>query len=345
MAYFGVSVEKIKTVKNHPNADRLDIATLDGIDFQFVIGRNTYKEGDEVLYFPIESILPLPLLQKLGLEGKLSGPEKNRIKTIRLRSEISQGIVGSLSLIDGLSDRTVEGITAFLGVTKYEPEPEFSRPGGYNGLGKLPGELSKYDIEGAERNYKVVEGLMEEEVIIREKVEGTNWSLYIDSDNKVWVNQRSFTIEEDYENTYWKTARDCGLIDFTKELKEKLNATNIAVWGELYGGGIQKNYYQLKTHKIALFDIKVNGKWLDADVKSDLIQPPIEMAPLIFRGKLKDFLGNKTVKEMSDGPSLINPKLAREGIVINPLKESYCPILKGRRILKQRGPLYLANEK
>jgi hypothetical protein len=38
-------------------------------------------------------LLPEPLIETLGLQGKLAGSAQNRIKTIKLRGEISQGVV------------------------------------------------------------------------------------------------------------------------------------------------------------------------------------------------------------------------------------------------------------
>ena len=73
MSYFGVTVEKIDTAEHHPNADRLDICTLKGMGFQFVTGRDEYKPGESVLYFPVESILPLELQRKMDIEGMLAG--------------------------------------------------------------------------------------------------------------------------------------------------------------------------------------------------------------------------------------------------------------------------------
>jgi RNA ligase (TIGR02306 family) len=344
MAFFAVTIETIGELLPIKDADRIEIARLAGIDFQFVVAKGLRKVGDKVLYFPVESILPDNIVTALGLTGKLTGPGKNRVKTIRLRGAISQGVMGDLSLLDGLDDPNAD-ITTFLGVTKYEPEPEFARPGGYNGLGRLPGELSKYDIEGCERNREAVAELETGEVLITEKVEGTNFSTYIDENDKVWVNQRSFTIEEDYDNTYWKSARDCGIIDFAKALKAKLGAVHIAVWGELAGPGIQKNIYKLKTHKVFGFDIKLNGQWVNAPDKVEYFNAhKVDMAPVLFKGRLVDFLAGRSIKDASNGKSVLLDTQLREGIVINPFVESYSPILKGRLILKQRSPDYLAKE-
>lgn len=71
--------------------------------------------------------------------------------------------------------------------------------------------------------------------------------------------------------------------------------------------------------------------------------PHIKTAPIIFKGKLRDFLKGKTVQEMSDGLSLLNPKIMREGIVITLVEEEILPDY-GRGKIKQRGPVYLSKE-
>lgn len=71
MSEFAVTIERIGEVWNHPNADRLDLARVDGMSFQFIVGRDQYKVGDLVVYFPIDSLLPQNIVEKLGLVGKL----------------------------------------------------------------------------------------------------------------------------------------------------------------------------------------------------------------------------------------------------------------------------------
>ena len=78
----------------HPNADRLALGKLG--DYQVVVGRNEYKSGEIVVFAPKRSILP-PDLAKLyvGPNGAsyLGGPEANRVRSIRLRGELSEGVV------------------------------------------------------------------------------------------------------------------------------------------------------------------------------------------------------------------------------------------------------------
>jgi RNA ligase (TIGR02306 family) len=191
MAFFGVTREKIGSVSPIPDADKIEMAKLDGMDFQFVIMKDDFKPGDDCLYFPVDSLLPEELVEKMGLTGKLSGKKKNRIKTVKLRGQISQGIVTKTDLApDGMSDP--EKLTEHLGVEKYEPPVVVGED---CDLVPLPDGLSVYDIEGADRYTHIAESLMDQDVVITEKVEGTNFSVSVSKDGVVSVNQRRYAIK------------------------------------------------------------------------------------------------------------------------------------------------------
>ena len=345
MAFFGVTVETLEKVWNHPNADKLDLAKAKGLAFQFVVGRGQFKEGQKVCYFPIDSVLPSELIEKMGMTGKFSGTNKNRIKTLKLRQEVSQGFVIEPHKIlpEEMLNKTSEEITAFLGVEKYEPPVTLSKDGF---LVQLPEGCSKYDIEGADRFQHIIDLLMDQEVVISEKMEGTNHSVFKNEESKLFVNQRNFSIieKEGSSHSYWEVARRSGLI---AEVSKREVPTS--VYSEYCGPGVQGNIYKLPDATLFIFDIKVNNKWLsfeDFKKEIELIKKnsTVEVAPILFQGKLKDFLNGKTVQEMSNGKSVVNPQILREGIVIKPVNEQYHPEL-GRLIIKQRSPEYLANEK
>lgn len=338
MAFFGVTKEKISKIMDHPNADRLSLAQVESMTFMFVTLKNQFSVGDEVLYLPIDSLLPQEVLEKLNLVGKLSGPKKNRIKTLKLRGVPSQGIVAEVSkfLTPEQMNLSSEEITALLGVTKYEPPVQISTSGILTGL---PDGYSTYDIQGAERFQSVIDEMMDMEVVITEKVEGTNFSAG-KNDSGVFVNQRNNSIVETDEvaNSYWEVARNSGLLEKVKEL----NTANIGVYAEFCGPKIQDNIYKLKQHTLFVFDIKENFKWLSFDdFKAKVELLGVQMAPVLFEGKLRDFLNGRTVQEASNGPSVVNPDTLREGIVIKPRIEQQHLEL-GRLIIKQRSPQYLA---
>lgn len=342
MAFFGVTKEVIKTIEPIEGADRIQKATVEGLPFTFVVGKDIYKIGETILYFPIDSVIPEALAVKLGVAGKLAGKAKNRVKTVCLKKVYSQGVVGPLSAISGLAveNPTPEVITEYLGVTKYEPPTILEK--GAN-LRALPCNLTVYDIEGCERNKEIVELLRNQVCHITEKVEGSNFSVSFDGE-KVYVNQRRHTIEllEGAEkHTWWRVAEEQGLVDLAKGLFVKHGKTS-TIYGEMVGPGIQGNIYKIPKHTVFVFDIKIGEDFMDAvDYIEFVTTNKVNVAPTVSLGTFDLFLAGRTTVEASNGKSLIYDGTLREGVVIKPMRESRIDRF-GRLIIKQRDPIYLA---
>jgi RNA ligase (TIGR02306 family) len=345
MSEFKTEQRTIRQVYPHSNADNLELAQCEGLTFQFCIRKDEFKSGSEIVYFPIDSVLPSALIDHLNIRNFLSGKEKNRIRTVKLRNEISQGFVTSVETIKnylGLQGKEYnsETLTVDLGIEKYEP-PEILFKGA--NLKVLPSFLKTYDIEGADRYPEIAAMLMDQPCFITEKLEGMNFGISITSNDQIIVNQRNFSIEcidEHEEHTFWKVSRNQGLIDLIREIKIKNypDSSNVTLRGEIVGPGIQGNYYNLKTHRIFLFDIEVNGQSLSSDIFNDNID--FKVPVLSFGITLREWLAGKTIQEASNGTSCLIDKM-REGIVIKPLVESYVDKF-GRLFIKQRSPEYLA---
>jgi RNA ligase (TIGR02306 family) len=90
MSTFKVTAEKL-VIHPHPNADALELAQV-GL-YRAVVPKGQYKTGDVAIYIPEQAVLPDELIEEIGLTGRLAGKDKNRVKAVRLRGELSQGIV------------------------------------------------------------------------------------------------------------------------------------------------------------------------------------------------------------------------------------------------------------
>lgn len=120
MSDLKVTVEKVRRVIHHPNADRLDLITVRG--WQVIVGRGQYNVHDLCVYVPIDSVLPIDLAHQWDVDKYLKG--NMRIKTLKLRGSISQGLVVSpLQVKMPLYKKAVEGtdLTKILGIKKYIP--------------------------------------------------------------------------------------------------------------------------------------------------------------------------------------------------------------------------------
>jgi RNA ligase (TIGR02306 family) len=346
MAFFGVTLETLSRVEPHPNADRLDLARVVGLEFQFVVGRGRHVPGERVVYFPVDAVLAPWVLERLGLVGRLAGSAKNRVKTVTLRGEISQGLVGDPATLlgEGWQGRAwpPDELTAHLGVTKYEAPVTFSTAGV---LHPLPDGVGVYDIDGADRFPAAAEALMDQPVQVTEKLEGTNFAAVREPGGAVVFCQRENAIEElpGKENLYCETARRQGVPARLDGLAPCFPGLRLVLRGELIGPKVQGNPYGLSHPEIRFFDLKVGDRYLPP---SDFVAllPPEQRVPLLCPGDrtLRAWLAGRTLQAASDGPSALKPAAPREGVVVKPLTEQWCEALRGRLVLKQRSPAYLA---
>jgi RNA ligase (TIGR02306 family) len=191
MSEFAVSVERIRAIEPIPEADKIELAVIG--EYRSVVAKGAFKPGDLAVYLPEGSVLPDWLIERLNLVGKLSGGQKNRIKAIRLRGCLSQGIVypahdtileaGTLSSVtpavvwsDGVARSVEEGddVAEFLGIKKYDPTEAMDANQRRRMHGEcvyIPGKTVKYDFE----NWKKYPWVFNEgdEVVITEKLHGT----------------------------------------------------------------------------------------------------------------------------------------------------------------------------
>jgi len=171
MSTLKAEICKIEKVENHPNADRLEIVQVK--DWNCVVSKDTFLEGDLCLYIPIDSILPEELEKRIFGENSKVKLHKHRIRTIKLRGVISQGLVIKPEEI-GICAKEGQDLTSYLGITKYEPPEEL--PSVYGTSKKIKkryinSNFHKYTcIENIKNHPKVFE--TNEWVSITEKVHG-----------------------------------------------------------------------------------------------------------------------------------------------------------------------------
>ena len=121
------TIQKIKQVEHHYNADALDIVKVLGWDV--ITRRGEFKAGDLIVYVALDSILPhgnpdFSFLEKCNW----------RIKTQKLRGHVSYGIVFPLTVLNpNLIIKEGMDVTKVMGVEKYEkPVPNCGEPKVYS---------------------------------------------------------------------------------------------------------------------------------------------------------------------------------------------------------------------
>jgi RNA ligase (TIGR02306 family) len=170
---FVVKVVKIDAIHPHPKADKLEIAQIAG--WQCIVQKNAYFAGSLAVYIPIDSVLPD------AVERILFGPDskiklhKSRVKSIKIRGSVSQGM---LAPCDELGVPAKEGYDCAkdLGIVKFEPPEAPPLMRGGNPVSKKKKNPFFHEYGGLD-NFKNYPELFKEgeEVIITEKVHGTNF--------------------------------------------------------------------------------------------------------------------------------------------------------------------------
>ena len=327
MATFAVLVRRLE-ISPHTNADLLELAKVD--DYHCVVKKGDFKTGDLAAYIPEAALVPQPLIEEMGLVGKLAGPEKNRVKAIKLRGELSQGLVLPIR------PHWKEGddVTEELGIRKWIPPIPVNMTGE---LAPAPDGWHGYtDIENIKRFPEVLKP--GEEVIATEKVHGSCTLVGLLNGERA-VSSKGHgaggkVIKEDEKNLYWRMVRKYRLFERLEGLGD------VMLFGEVYGSGVQDLGYGTErgNPQYFAFDMSINGRYLDAE---DFIrickEREIPMASLLYRGPFGEACLNETAgKETVSGKEVH----VREGIVIRPIKERHESTI-GRVILKSVNEGYL----
>jgi len=345
---FEVEVKRIVEKREHPDADTLAIFKIEDIDLQ-LIGSIKYEIGDKVVYCPLDAVLPDWLLERLDLLGRLGGTQKNRVKAIRLRGIISQGLIFPVDLVSDKIGPNDEIVTDLLGITKYE-EPEVI--GQATIKGSLPSYVIHYDIQNAFRYKKVFNALIDAKTngVVTEKLDGTNWSCAVLKNGTVSVHSHKCEVSPE-DALYWPAAEKYEWPARLQGLLTEFGFESIVAYGELIGPKIQKNPYGLAERELRIFDILVNGSFVDYQQFQKMIRisnrharvfrpEQTLVAPRIYHGDLHRFVGMLPLDGLATGASLLNPEKMREGIIIKPLIEQ-TDLKLGRVIFKLKSPEFL----
>lgn len=302
------SIQKIKALDPIEGADAIEKATVLG--WQLVVKKNDFKVGDLVVYCEIDCLMPNKP------EFEFLKPRGMRVRTIRLRGQVSQGICFPLSILPTDFDVFEDAdCTQALGIEKYEPP----LPACLSGIakGRFPSFIPKTDETRVQVLQKLLDKYKGEKCYVTEKVDGSSGTFYINND-EFGVCSRNLELLEDAENSFWKVARQLDI-----ELKLRSLNGNFAIQGELIGEGIQDNKLRLKGQTIRFFNAFDIDKfeYLQFEKFVALFETlNLPTVPILTH----DFeLTNDidAIIKMAIIKSTIRPDVWAEGIVIRPLNE------------------------
>jgi RNA ligase (TIGR02306 family) len=251
-----VTIRTVGEVNPIVDADNIVSAMVDG--WQVVVKKDEFKVGDQAVFFEIDSFLPISDERYSFLASKATtweGKEGVRLRTIRLRKTLSQGLLLPLSLFPEILNPTEnEDISELLGVEKWERPIPTQLQGAAKG--NFPYFIRKTDQERAQNlsrelfdnKHKGYHGHENFEITL--KLDGTSFTGYY-FNGSLGVCSRNLELKLDNENNAYVRKFFASGLD---KALEKLNA-NIAIQGELCGEGIQGNREGLVGTELFVFDV------------------------------------------------------------------------------------------
>ncbi len=305
------SIRQVGSITPIDGADNIEKISIDG--WNCVAKKGEFKAGQFCVYFEIDSFLPVrpefEFLRRTSLR-KMGDKEGFRLKTIRLRGVLSQGLALPLSI---LGDHVVElgdDVTDVLGIIKFEPP----MPAELQGVAKasFPGFICKTDQERIQNIWSEIKDTAESfEVTL--KLDGTSCTYYL-HDGNFGVCSRNLELEASETNTLWKLAQQYKIEELLRSYGH-----NIALQGEIIGEGIQKNPEKIKGQDFYLFDIwDINQRryYLPQERRAlhEKFFPVLKHIPILdVKRYLTEYKSVESILTAAEGPSMQGE--VREGIV------------------------------
>lgn len=321
------SIQIVHTLEQIEGADFIERGSVKG--WHCVVKKGEFTVGSRCVFFEIDSLLP-----KDNPAFSFMEKSKYRVKTVKLRGQISQGLALPISILpERFQDKEVGfDLTTILEIVKWSPPESSDR----NGLTKssFPNYVPKTDETRLQSCRGVLRELKGIKMYSTVKVDGTS-STFAHLDGDIDVCSRKLSKKEDDKNAYWRMARRYDILDILKHEKD------IAIQGEIAGfwhkgrkSPIQKNRLDLNETDLFVFDVFEirEGKYLGFHElmsfceRYKLNTVPIDDYNFTLDHTLEDLI------EMAKGE--YGSGHAREGLIFRTMEEMYCERLKGRASFK-----------
>lgn len=317
-------IQKIKMLTPIPGADKIECATVLG--WELVVKKGEFQVGDLCVYCEIDSILPeYPCFEFLRAK-------KFRIKTVKLKGQISQGIAFPLSVLTDVDSsfniskvKVGDDVTQALKIIKYDPEAELDiveqvkktwlqnkisylkwKLFGYSRVktGDFPNDVPKTDETRVQKMSSALEANQNKPMYVTEKCEGTS-ATFVCRKNGNWLakmlgNGFAFQacsrnrIVYNSQNNNGETTHHIIQVANKYNLFEEMRKLNrnLAIQGEVIGPKIQGNIYKLPELELRVF--------LMFDLDSKTYLPFNEFISIANK------LGLQTVPVLETNHSLVN---------------------------------------
>lgn len=348
------TVQTISNLEPIEGADKIVKATCLG--WHVVVKKDEFKIGDKCVYIEIDSIVPKdnPVFEFLA-------DRKYRVKTIKLRKQISQGLCLPIALFPSLLDKPVgTDVTDELKIVKYDPEIQKERSETtnthksfiikfllrfkwfrslhsywLNAAKTFPTDIvSKTDEDRIQACPSILTKNKGKLVSYTEKVDGQSYTATLRTKKRYFpfcskyeftIASRNLSVELNSNTSYADVTKRYKIKDIL--IKNIGSYDSIALQGEICGPGIQKNKYGLIENHLYVFRLKFNTANesifpSQKDVDAFAKANNLEAVPYLGEFKLEHSVDD-LVKLSSSENSKLDKNVKREGIVIREAKENY----------------------
>jgi RNA ligase (TIGR02306 family) len=321
MSTHSVKIIEIEQVLPHANAERLEVIPVGG--WQAVVKKGQFVPGARAVYIEPDYSVPTsrPEFSFLAKPGK----ERHRLKAVRLRGELSYGL-----LIPVPGDVAREPIGAnvmeALDIIRWEPEVKLTM------ADELPQDqwpatfAPKFDVESYEKFPHVIED--GEVVVVTEKVHGAN-ARYTVVNGVFHQGSRQRWLIPDGGHIWARAA------NINPGIRAWLEAhPGVVLYGEVYGN-VQSLTYGLGKGEVKFiaFAAVDHGKWMDQTALFESLQAAgVECCPVLYVGPF----AHATIKGLAEADSKVATVAGHmmEGVVIVPETERFHGSI-GRVAVKQ----------
>ena len=317
------TIRKIDLIRPIPDADAIECAVVGG--WTVVIKKGDFKAGDLATYVEIDSWIPTelaPFLSKGKEPREYNGVRGERLRSVKLRGQLSQGLLLDRFVALDKVGEIHEGmdVSDLLNIVKYEPPVPACLAG--KARGGFPSFIPRTDQERIQNlTIEHAEWVSPGFPImptweVTEKLDGSSMTVYVNEQDQ-GVCSRNLNLYDTEGNTLWQVAHRDQIITAIQDSQR-----NLAIQGELIGEGIQGNPYKIKGQSFYVFDIYEidKGSYMTPTQRRDFCEfhELLHVPVIAFGAHLYDTLGMATIDsllEFAEGKSELNPQTDREGLV------------------------------
>ena len=337
-------LETIEAIRPIPNADAIEVAVIGGWDV--VVKKGEFAANDEVVYCEYDSWIPntiAPFLTKGVTPRIYNGVPGERLRTVKLRGQVSQGLILNKSVLNGHSVVIGDDVSELLGIQLYEPPVHAQLQG--LARGNFPSCIRKTDQERFQNILAKIHQSIEDndEYEITLKLDGSSFTAY-EHEGHIGICSRNLELkfEGNEQNSYVKMFHEGNFSKIFEQFQ------GIAIQGELMGPGIQKNREDFAGACLFVFDIFdiKRGQYMSPIERKEVFKrvsvisaARINHVPVLGQYFLKDLVKHETLKEdllkLADRGSL-NHRVA-EGLVFKRIDGQFSfKVINNRFLLNEK---------